>query len=198
DPIPSQFAGKQLDLRAETQFDDKKECKDFFHLAKKKLLRSFEWYDIAKIPAATFVLTDSKGRELIREIRENDLIRIDIPGPGNSSGDGFDWVVVEKITEEESLNEELCLITLRPTSNPKEDNEETAHFFKNMATSTLLVKREDLTIIAEYHGRNELINYNVDSLTDKFRNIIVGFAAKIGLSYSQWQSLIEGLVKKED
>ena len=157
DPTPPQYAGKQLDLHAETLFDNEKECQEFFLMAKKRLLRSFEWHDIAKIPAATFVLTDHLGRELIREIRENDLIRIDIPGPGNSSGNGFDWVKVEKITEERKPNEELCSITLRPTSNPEEDQDEIAHFFKSIATSTLLVRRQDLNVIAEYHGRNELI-----------------------------------------
>lgn len=198
DPTPQQYIGKQLDLQAETSLDDVKESKEFFNIVKKRLLRSFEWYDIAKIPAATFVLTDHRGRELLREMRENDLIRIDIPGPGNSSGNGFDWVKVEKITGEknEEKDEEFCSITLRPTSNPEEDNDEIAHFFKSMATSTLLVKRQNITVSAEYHGRNELINEDTDNLTDKLRNIIVGLAAKLGLSFSQWKSLIEGLVDK--
>lgn len=198
DPTPPQYAGKQLDLHAETLLDSEQESKEFFNTVKKRLLRSFEWYDIAKIPAATFVLTDHLGRELLREMRESDLIRIDIPGPGNSSGNGFDWVKVEKITGEknEEKDEELCSITLRPTSNPEEDNDEIAHFFKSMATSTLLVKRQNLHVRAEYHGRNELINENTTKLTDKLRNIIVGLAAKFGLSFSQWKSLIEGLVDK--
>ncbi|TCK83581.1 hypothetical protein [Albibacterium bauzanense] len=197
DPTPPQYAGKQLDLHAETLLDNEQEAKEFFQVVRKRLLRSFEWYDIAKIPAATFVLTDHLGRELIREMKENDLIRIDIPGPGNSSGNGFDWVKVEKITEEKNEKEDLCSITLRPTSNPEENNDEIAHFFKSMATSTLLAKRQNLHVRAEYHGRNELINEDATKLTDKFRNIIVGLAAKLGLSYSQWKSLIEGLVDKQ-
>ncbi len=197
DPTPPQYAGKQLDLHAETLLDNEQESKEFFQVVRKRLLRSFEWYDIAKIPAATFVLTDQLGRELIREMKENDLIRIDIPGPGNSSGNGFDWVKVEKITEEKNEKEDLCSITLRPTSNPEENNDEIAHFFKSMATSTLLAKRQNLHVRAEYHGRNELINEDATKLTDKFRNIIVGLAAKLGLSYSQWKSLIEGLVDKQ-
>ncbi len=198
DPTPPQYTGKQLDLHAETSFDNDQESKEFFKIVRKRLLRSFEWYDIAKIPAATFVLTDGIGREILREMRENDLIRIDIPGPGNSSGSGFDWVKVEEITEEKNTlqNEELCSITLRPTSNPEEDNDEIAHFFKSMATSTLLVKRQNRLVKAEYHGRNELINEDASKLTDRLRNIIVGLAAKFGLSFSQWKSLIEGLVDR--
>jgi hypothetical protein len=53
-------------------------------------------------------------------------------------------------------------------------------------------------VIAEYHGRNELVNKDVDKITDKLRNIVVGLAAKLGMSFSQWKSLIEGLVDKKD
>jgi len=194
DPIPHQHEGKQLDLHSEKALDSLEQSKDFYQLVKNRLLHAHEWHHIAEIPAATFVLTDQDGNKLMRKMQENDLLRIDIPGPGNSSGDGYDWVRVDNITEEENLNEELCSITLRPTSNPENDDKEVAHFFKNMATSTLLVKRLDLKVIVEYHGRNELINSDSSKLTDKIRNMIVGLAAKLGLSFSQWKSLIEGLV----
>lgn len=67
-----------------------------------------------------------------------------------------------------------------------------------MATSTLLIKRENRDVIAEYHGRNEVVNSDITKVTDKIRNIVVGIAAKLGLSFSQWKSLIEGLVEKEE
>jgi len=196
-PTPPQHEGKQLDLQAKAQLDDENQSKEFYNEVKKRLLNACEWYHIAKIPAATFLLTDQKGHGLLREMRENDLIRIDIPGPGISSGDGYDWVKVDKITEENMGEKDLCSITLRPTSNPEEEDEEIAHFFTSMATSTLSVKRQGLTIIAEYHGRNELINSDATKLTDKIRNVVVGLAAKLGLSFSQWKSLIEGLVDKK-
>src|SRR5690606_2562534 len=107
------------------------------------------------------------------------------------------WVRVEKIVDDKSDDNKLCSVTLRPTSNPKNGDKETAHFFKRLATSTLQVKCEDCKIIAEYHGRNELINTETDDLTDKIRNALVGLGAKLGLSYSQWKSLIEGMVDKD-
>lgn len=195
--IPSQHAGKQMDLQAKTSFEDKNDAKDFYHTAKNRLMRAFEWYDIAKIPAATFMLTDQQGNEIVREMHENDILRIDIPGPGASEGSGYDWVRVDKIVEGKTEEGEYCSITLRPTSNPKHQDEEVAHFFKSMATSTLLVKREKLNVIAEYHGRNELVNTDTAKVTDKIRNIAVGLAAKLGLSFSQWKSLIDGLVEKK-
>jgi len=194
DPIPPQHEGKQLDLQSERTLDSVEQSKDFYQLVKTRLLHAHEWYHIAEVPAATFVLTDWVGNKLMRKMQENDLLRIDIPGPGNSSGDGYDWVRVDKITEEENLTDELCSVTLRPTSNPENDDKEVAHFFKSMATSTILVKREGLKVIVEYHGRNELINSDTSKLTDKIRNMVVGLAAKLGLSFSQWKSLIEGLV----
>jgi hypothetical protein len=196
--IPPQYEGKQIDLEAKSTFDSESAAKEFYLTAKSKLLRAFEWYNIAKIPAATFILTDYQGNEILREMRENDILRIDIPGPGTSSGTGYDWVRVDKIVEGATEVGEYCTITLRPTSNPTHQDEEIAHFFKSVATSTLLVKRENLDVIAEYHGRNEVVNAETAKLTDKIRNIVVGFAAKLGLSFSQWKSLIEGLVEKKE
>lgn len=193
--IPPQHEGKQMDLQARTSFDKEIEAENFYRIAKSRLLRAFEWHDIAKIPASTFTLTDQEGNEILREIDENDIIKIDIPGPGSHEGDGFDWVRVDKVDDIKTEAGEYCTITLRPTSNPKhKGDEEIAHFFKNTATSTLLVKREKRQVVAEYHGRNELINTDSSKFTDKVRNLAVGLAAKLGLSFSQWKSLIEGLV----
>lgn len=196
--IPSQYEGKQIDLETRTSCDSKSEAKEFYSIVRGRLLRVFEWYTIAKIPAATFVLTDYLGNEILRDVREDDIVRIDIPGPGTSLGDGYDWVHVEKIVEGVTDEGEYCSITLRPTSNPTNPDEEVAHFFKRMATSTLLIKRENRDVIAEYHGRNEVVNSDITKVTDKIRNIVVGIAAKLGLSFSQWKSLIEGLVEKEE
>lgn len=195
--IPPQHEGKQIDLETKTSCDSESEAKEFYLTARGRLLRAFEWYTIAKIPAATFILTDEQGNEILREMRENDIVRIDIPGPGTSSGNGYDWVRVDKIVEGVTEEGEYCSITLRPTSNPTHHDEEVAHFFKSMATSTLLIKRENLNVIAEYHGRNEVVNADTTKFTDKIRNMVVGLAAKLGLSFSQWKSLIEGLVEKK-
>lgn len=196
-PTPPQKEGKQLDLQAERVLADENESKAFFQVVKKRLLNVYEWYHIAKVPAATFALTNQDGNELVRKMQEGDLLRIDIPGPGSPKGNGHDWVKVDKIVEENEKNEELFSITLRPTSNPENDDAEVAHFFKNMATSTFLVRRQDMKVVVEYHGRNELINTDSNDLSDKIRNLVVGLGAKVGLSYSQWKGLIEGLIDPE-
>lgn len=196
-PIPEQYEGKQLDLNAGRDFSDEQAAKNFYLLVKRRLLRAFEWYDIAEIPAATFTLSDPHGAEILREMRVGDVIRIDIPGPGSPKGDGYDWVKVDKIDEDHEEHGDLFSITLRPTSNPTETDEEVAHFFTNLATSTLLVRRVGTHVEVEYHGRNELINDQSESITDQLRNAVVGFAAKMGFSFSQWKSLIEGMIKDD-
>lgn len=194
-PIPSQYEGKQLDLNAGRDFDTDNAAKQFYQVVKRRLLRAFEWYDIAEIPAATFSLSDENGEEILREMRVGDLIRIDIPGPGSPKGDGYDWVRVDKIDEDHEEHGDLFSITLRPTSNPREADEEVAHFFTKLATSTLLVRRAGRHVEVEYHGRNELINDQSESISDKLRNAVVGLGAKMGFSFSQWKSLIEGMIK---
>lgn len=197
DTIPTQHEGKQLDIQSTRTLASISSSQSLFRTVKHRLQEPFEWHDIANVPASSFVLTDGEGKHLMRKMQKNDFIRIDIPGPGSSSGDGYDWVQVDEITEEENENDELFSITLRPSSNPGNDDHEIAHFFKSMATSTLLVKRKGLEVIAEYHGRNELINADTENLTDKIRNIVVGLTAKLGLSSSQWKRLLEGLMDSE-
>src|SRR5690606_5770097 len=99
--IPTHYRGKQVDLEAEVELTSEPEAKAFFNTVKSNLLNINRWYDIAMLPAATFVLTDSRGREKEKAVaEEGDLVRIDVPGPGTAAGDGYDWVQVEKIQEE--------------------------------------------------------------------------------------------------
>lgn len=193
---PIQHKGKQLDHIARTTFDSEAQSIEFYQIAKNRLLHPYEWYRIAKVPGARFVLTDQQGRDLIRKMRKGDLLRIDIPGPGSSIGDGYDWVEIEEIEETISQSSgESCSVTVRPTQNPRQrETDEVAHFFKHISSSTFLVKRTQNVVQAEYHGRNELINLDSTTLTDKFRNALVGIMAKLGLSTPQWKGLIEGFV----
>lgn len=192
--IPPQHTGKQLDLDAQAVLPNEEDARIFFELAKRRLLDINHWYEIAEIPVSTFVLTDAYGGEAVKsQPVEGDKIRIDIPGPGPSAGDGYDWVVVEDVTE---VSDELCSLTLRPTNNPLKLNEETAHFFKDTATSTLIVERKGREVTARYHGRNEVVNTDTDSVVDNTRNAAVGLGAKLGLSYPQWKSLVAGLISE--
>lgn len=196
--VPPQRIGKQVNLESRVSFPDDGSASHFFGLAKRRLLDVSRWHELAELPVATFVLTDAYGGEAVKpQPVEGDKVRIDIPGPGPSAGDGYDWVVVEDLTETDSPAHELCSLTLRPTANPLKPGDDTAHFFKDVATSTLVVERREREVIARYHGRNEVTNTDTDSTVDNVRNAAVGVGAKLGFSYPQWKSLIDGLTKYE-
>ena len=86
---------------------------------------------------------------------------------------------------------------LRPTSNPQNDNEETAHFFQSTATSTFVIVREGNTVTASYHGRNEKANTHTSSAVDNMRNAVVTSGAIAGFSEVQWATLIKEFLQAE-
>lgn len=195
--IPPQQQGSTMDTSENISFTSEEEARKFYEIAKHRLLLVSEWATICEVPVSTFTLTDVHGNKLKREAQTGDFIKIDIPGPGPSAGDGFDWVFIEKITEE--YTESIAVITLqaRPTADPLRSDENTAHFFTSAATSTFQVKRIGNTVYAQEHGRNEVPNTDTSHLTDNIRNTIVGWMAKIGVSYPQWKSLVKGIVSKD-
>ncbi|RAJ35576.1 hypothetical protein [Pedobacter cryoconitis] len=193
--IPKQQEGGQLDTTAKTEFSSMEEAKAFYQIAKSRLLNVSCWAEICKVPLSTFTLTDANGHEVIREAEEGDYLKINIPGPATHTGDGFDWVHIEKIEEETAIQASVITIQARPAPNPTQQNPETAHFFSQQATSTFQVKQSGNTVSAEEHGRNEVPNTDTSNLTDNIRNILVGWTAKIGLSYPQWKSLVKGIVE---
>ena len=195
--IPVQHTGGSMDSVAKAEFQTVENAKEFYQTAKKRLLNVYQWTEICKVPAAVFVLTDSNGNPVQREAQEGDYLKIDIPGPGTHSGDGFDWVRIEKITEEISDEAQTVTLQVRPVNNPLHKDTSTAHFFTAEATSTFQVKRSGQTVSAEEHGRNEVPNTDTSFVTDNIRNTLVGWSAKIGLSYPQWKSLVKGIVEKD-
>ena len=194
--IPKQEEGSEMDVFEKTTFKDEAAAKAFYALARTRLLEVFNWDELSGFASATFTLTDASGREVRREAVEGDHFKINIPGPGTTTGDGFDWVVVELIREEQSAQGESIMMRARPTANPLHPNNETAHFFKDKATSTFKVYRKGLEVHAEVHGRNEVPNSDSGILINNVRNVLVGWSAKIGFSYPQWKSLVTALVNQ--
>lgn len=193
--IPKQQEGSQLDTAAKTEFLTPEEAKAFYQIAKNRLLNVSCWPEICKVPLSTFTLTDQNGHEVIREAEEGDYLKIDIPGPGTHTGDGFDWVRIEKIEEEITISSSVITLQARPAANPTQKDADVAHFFSQQATSTFQVRQSGTTVSAEEHGRNEVPNTATSNLTDNIRNTFVGWTAKIGLSYPQWKSLVKGIVE---
>ena len=185
--------GAKSDTDSEASFDNEELAKEFFETVKERLLDVNNWHKRAGQATAKFTLTDNSGVEVQRSVQEGDHFKIDIPGPGTATGDGYDWVRVESINDDATS----LSITVRPATNPTNDKKDIAHFFSDEATSCFEVKREGNKVIAAVHGRNEKPNTGAEKTTDKARNAAVASGAIGGFSKLQWKSLVNGLVEKD-
>lgn len=198
DKIPGQHTGAQSDIIEEWTLPTDMDATSIYNTAKQRLLDINNWNTISEGISADFILTDPQGVISQRAPEKDDYIRIDIPGPGSSAGDGYDWVQIETIEESKSSSGTISfLLRVRPAADPRK-KEGTAHFFTQSATSSFMVRRSGTTVSAEVHGRNEEANTGNDKLTDKIRNMIIGTGAKAGLSIIQWKKLVKGILNKTD
>ena len=195
--IPQQQSGSEVNIQSESKFNSLADAKSFYSLAKLRLLDVNNWERTCGTTATTFQLMLADGLPSFR-LEVGNLIRIDIPGPGTITGDGYDWVRIEEIAESDKNDlEEWMGFRVRPCASPTNSDEATAHFFSESATSTFIVKRIENKVVSEMHGRNETPNVDNDKIVDGIRNTIVGWSAKMGLSYPQWKFLVDGLVKTD-
>lgn len=196
--IPDQQTGVQTNTESTTTFDSVAAAKSFFTVVRERLLHPRNWHHIAGKGTADFELTDAEGNTVDRTPQQGDHLKIDIPGPGPQTGDGFDWVQVEAVEETSDGDVDCVAMRVRPATNPKNSREDVAHFFSGEATSNFVVKREGATIIAAVYGRNEKPNVHAEKVVDKARNAAIATGAVGGFSKLQWKSLVNGFVKKEE
>lgn len=196
--VPPQFTGKEIEADATRELENETAARSFFEIAKKRLLDVNNWNKIAGAITAQFQVIDEKGKEVNREVKKGDYLRINIPGPGSKEGDGYDWVCVEEIKE---INKEFVQsagFRVRPNENPFGEKNETAHFYSNEASSSFIITREHAKIISWIIDRNLLPNTESTSIVDKVRDLAVGVSAIAGFSKIQWQGLADGLVKSKN
>lgn len=191
--IPAQEIGEQMDVVEKRSFDDEADAIDFFEVVRHRLLDINKWSALSG-SLSKFQLTNSFGNLVKRLVQEGDFLKIDIPGPSAGVGEGFDWVLVEAVIEEKEVGMQAVTLRVRPSLNPLSSHNDTAHFLTEQATSTFQVKRIGKHIYAEEHGRNEQTNTYTQSTADNIRNMIVGWASMLGLSYPQWKALVKALI----
>jgi hypothetical protein len=197
DHIPVHQSGGETDAIERVTCESYIQAIELYQIGKSRLADVNRWGEMSNIPLSSFKLFDSSGRSCERTVAEGDYIRIDIPGPGTSIGKGYDWVHVEAVFSEVDFDEDVFTLRVRPSSHPLDPEGKTAHFLTSKATSTFQIKRVKNVVYAEEHARNESPNMETGNGLDNFRNALVGTAAKIGLSYPQWKSLVKGLLKAE-
>jgi hypothetical protein len=190
--IPENKEGTQTNTERSIEFATEEESKQFFQIAKKRLLDVNHWHKIAGNATADFQLTDEEGKPVNRIAKEGDHFKIDIPGPGSITGEGNDWVKIESIQEDENY----IGIRVRPASNPTKERKDIAHFFNDNSTSSFIIKKEGKKITAGVYGRNEKPNTKTETVVDKIRNATVATGAISGFSKLQWKSLVNGLIER--
>src|SRR5689334_19218717 len=152
--IPAQRVGNKLTVEHSVMANAVKDALELFDQSAHRLLHVNDWSRITNSILSSFQLTDSQGREVYREVAIGDLFKINIPGPGPLSGQGFDWVKVEILKR--TTNK--VVMRVRPVTSPVQEKSEVAHFFGRSATSTFQVFRRGRIVTAAVYGRNEVPN----------------------------------------
>ncbi|CAL1517136.1 hypothetical protein [Chitinophaga sp. MM2321] len=192
--VPSQQGGGQSNTSYTRKTINPNEAVAIYEAAQKRLLDVNNWQEISGDLTASFTLTDDDGKPLHRSAQEGDNIRINIPGPGSQTGEGYDWVKIELIAENNNPDIAYTGMRVRPFPLPEKAGKEVAHFFKAYATSSFIVEKKGNQIKASVYGRNEIPNTAVVPFSDKVRNFFIGLGAILGLSKIQWKSLVKGLL----
>ncbi len=194
--IPEEETGASVNADNSVENKDINEARAFYKTVRHRVLDVNNWQELAGKTLASFQLTNDKGEALNRLAQQDDFFKIDIPGPGPKAGGGYDWVQIEELKEQGEAESESISMMVRPAKNPTNSSNDVSHFFSKEATSTFKVIREDVTITASIHDRNAKPNTDVNTITDKARNAAVGTGAIGGFSKIQWQSLVDGLLKR--
>jgi hypothetical protein len=197
--IPLKQKGKNTDLQESRTLSDRDHARECFKRACKRMLNPPLWHKLAGKASADFRVTGRNGEEEHRLVETGDFLRIDVPGPGPSAGNGYDWVQVELIDDgtDPDAEEESMGLKLRASAEPGNEKNGTAHFLDSDATSSFIIQRVGNTVTASYYGRNERGNTSTHHVMDNIRNSIIALGALAGLSEMQWSSLIKAFLQEE-
>jgi hypothetical protein len=195
--VPEQHTGEAIDAATTADCHDIETARKFFSVVKNRLQHVNGWHDLAGKLTARFQLADAQGNEVSRPVQKGDYLKIDIPGPGTLSGEGYDWAEVEEIEQVTTPERESFGFRVRPAQNPQKTKNDISHFYSPESTSTFTVTREHTKLAAVIYDRNTKVNKPADSVTDKIRNAVVGTAGIFSFSKIQWKALTDGLLQKE-
>ncbi|HTF80842.1 MAG TPA: hypothetical protein VL947_03920 [Cytophagales bacterium] len=197
DIIPPQEKGSRSGVSKVVALPSVGEAVQLFEKAKGKLCDINNWHKYAGLGSADFHLTDFRGNLIETQgLEVGQLIRISLPGLGNPSGKGYDWVRVEAVVHERADVDQFFAFRLRPIGAPKDMDEDDTHFYTSEASNTFLLIQRGAKVSIVQEGRNEMANIRSHSLVTDVRNFLVGMSAKLGFSKTQWEKLITGILKQ--
>jgi hypothetical protein len=190
--VPPQRSGKAIDADASAVLSTEKTAVVFYELVKNRMQHVNSWAAMAGKLSAEFQLVNKEGLEVFRKAQEGDYLRIDIMGPGGTSGNGYDWVKIEQLQDEP----DRFGFRVRPTSHPSALRTVPDHFYDDESTSTFQLIRAGRRVIVSISDRNTKPNSKAGNVVDKVRNQMVAWAARARFSEIQWQALADGLVSR--
>jgi hypothetical protein len=192
--VPKQVSGQSSFTHSRFRCRNNNHAKECYRVAAERLRQVNRWHEYAGKATATFQLFDETGNAINRPVQKADYLRIFIPGPDNPDGDGADWVQVQELGERGTEEQQLSFITVRAAANPLVRETHPAHFFDQPATSTFVIFRRQLVIMAAVFGRNEHSNLRAPNWLTRIRNWFVYIGAQLGLANLQWKALTHGLL----
>ncbi len=194
--IPKQVHGDFQDIVSMRCADTIEEAIKDFEKLELRLKSVNTWYSFSDKVKTEFSLYDPETNQPTDILKVGNLIKIDIPGPGNPSGSGYDWT---KITDlqigEENQNVPFYAITIKPCSAPDSKEEPVAHFYNEEASNTFIVRRIGTCLYAEVHGRNEIENTTDVPVLDFIRNKAIAMGSKHGLGSLNWLGFTQALLE---
>ncbi len=196
DITPEQKEGIQQNFSETVEFDSVETARQFFRVARERMLDVNNWQNICDGLSSTFRLRNAQGEPVGYRLPEvGDYMQIDIPGPGPQAGDGQDWVRVEAVEDSKNTSaDEMTLMRVRPAPSPLNDQGDVAHFLDDKAASTFAVFRLGDRVTAEVFGSKETVNTESHGLLDTVRNVATAVASWLGFSDVQWKSLVKAIV----
>ena len=195
--IPAHREGAESIAISQIEFDTETEAIEHFEIVKKRFQDINSWELFAGKEKAEFSLRDENGNLSIEIPKVGNYVTIKVPLLHNSDDEDLDWVKIEVCEREVSDHAETHYIRLRPTQKPGSSDDVIVHFLTDESTSNFIIRRLDRMIIAEVIARNELPNYEDQSILAKIRNKIVSFGGMVIGSKLQWEGLTDGLIKVE-
>ena len=130
--VPSQHTGTQSNTESAVTAGNRALALKVYARARQRLLNVNAWGKFCGASGADFKLIDGQGSEDHELAKENDYFKINIPGPGNTSGHGYDWVKIENIKDnsDAGAEEESITMTVRPSSTPDSLKQRLIIFFQ--------------------------------------------------------------------
>jgi hypothetical protein len=192
--VPAQHSGQSSFTHSYLKCRNSSHAKECYRIAAERLMNVNRWHEYAGKVTATFQLFDETGNAINRPVEKNDYLCINIPGPDNPDADGSDWVQVLQTGEIATEEQQLTYMTVKACNNPLTSTTGPTHFFDQPATSTFVIFRKQLTIMAAVFGRNEHANQKSPNIFTRIRNWFIYIGAQLGLANLQWKALTHGLL----